>query len=317
MTFIHNTIVKTIAGACVTALFFIAFAPLASAQTYYYPTYQVNTEAQIQMLLKQVQVLMAQLQALHNGTNYYNQGNHFGQKKQATYYGNYYAGDYDIEVTTDDADIKSDDTVTLSGDVELDGAPYATVWFEYGTDGDLDEDSSTERVTRDQSFEIEVDDVDTDDSYYFRAVAVAPNGERAYGTIRSFGDNNHNNNNGDIPDVSTEDADNITDNSARISGEVDMNDFEDGLAFFVYGDDEDSVMDVEDEDTYSDIDEDGDALQKIQVATNVDDSRSFTTSFSGLDDDTEYFYRFCVEYEDDDNDDVLACGDVESFGTDN
>jgi hypothetical protein len=322
MTSIKTLIFKAFVAVTVAGMLMVASAPFASAQTYYYyPTYQNNKEAQIQMLMKQVQALVAQLQALQGYSYNSNQGNHYGQYNQGSYYNNYYSGSYDIEVSTEDADIDSDDSATLSGEVELDGASYATVWFEYGQDGDLDEESDTERVSRNQSFEIQVDDVDTDDSYYFRAVAEAPNGERSYGTIRSFGydnndDDDDNNNDGDTPDISTEDADNIDEDSARISGEADMNDFENGLAFFVYGDDEDSIIEVEDEDTYNDVDEDGDALQKILVTSSFDGSQTFTASMNGLDDDTEYFYRMCVQYEDEDNDDVLECGDVESFETD-
>ncbi len=320
MISIRTQILNTFGALALAVMFFMASTPFASAQTYYYyPTYpQADYSAQIQMLLKQVQALTLQLQAMR-ATYPSNQGNHYGYANN--YYGNYYTGNYDIEVSTEDADIESDDTATLSGEVELDGASYATVWFEYGQDGDLDEDSDSLRVTTDRSFDIEVDDVDTDESYYFRAVAEAPNGERAYGTIRSFGDDDNddddNDSNDETPDVTTEDTDNIDEDSARISGEVDMNDFNNGLAFFVYGQDEDMVSDVEDENQYADIDEDGDDLQKVQVASSFDGTRTFWASFSGLDDDTEYFYRMCVQYEDEDGDDVLECGDVESFETDN
>ncbi len=95
-----------------------------------------------------------------------------------------------------------------------------------------------------------------------------------------------------------------------------MNDFEDGLAFFVYGQDEDMVEEVADEDTYEDIDEDGDDLQKFQLTSSLDGSRRFWSTRSGLDEDTEYFFRICVEYEDEDDDETLECGSVESFTTD-
>ncbi len=36
----------------------------------------------------------------------------------------------------------------------------------------------------------------------------------------------------------------------------------------------------------------------------------------GLDDDTEYFFQICVEFEDDDDDETLECGGVEDFETD-
>ena len=96
-----------------------------------------------------------------------------------------------------------------------------------------------------------------------------------------------------------------------------MNDFNNGLAFFVYGEDEDQVEDITDEyDEYRDIDEDGDDLQKVFVDDNIDGSISARADIRGLDDDTDIFFTFCVEYEDEDDDEVLVCGDVEEFTTD-
>src|SRR5690606_5339009 len=128
-------------------------------------------------------------------------------------------------------------------------------------------------------------------------------------------DDDHDND--DIPDVNTEDAEDVDEDSAELHGEVDMNDFEDGRVFFVYGQDESDIEDVEDEDSYSDVDEQGDDLQKVQVYSNLDNSRSFWVSVFGLDDDTDYYFRICVEYEDEDGDDTLECGSVEEFTTDN
>lgn len=122
----------------------------------------------------------------------------------------------------------------------------------------------------------------------------------------------------DEPEVETRSATNIGDDEARLRGYVDMNDFEDGEVFFVYGTDEDQIDDVENDfDSYSDVDTDGDHLRKIRVDSSLDDSDSYETRVSGLDDDTEYFFSICVGYEDEDNDDTLACGELEDFETDN
>jgi hypothetical protein len=50
--------------------------------------------------------------------------------------------------------------------------------------------------------------------------------------------------------------------------------------------------------------------------SGLDGIRTFWASISGLEDDSDYFFRICVEYEDEDNDTVLECGAVESFTTD-
>lgn len=118
------------------------------------------------------------------------------------------------------------------------------------------------------------------------------------------------------PDAVTFSARNIEDDEAEIRGEVDMNDFRNGRVFFVYGEDEDEVEDVEDEDQYDDVDERGDDLQKILVDSDLDDDDSYSRTITGLDDDTRYYFRICVEYEDEDGDDTVECGDVREFRTD-
>ena len=152
--------------------------------------------------------------------------------------------------------------------------------------------------------------------YYYRAVVEDQNGNQVRGVARSFftqGD--FRNSNDEEPDVDTRSARNIEDDRADLRGSVDMNDFRNGLVFFVYGEDEDLIEDVDREDEFNDIDEEGDDLQKERVDNDLDDSESYVEIVTGLDDGTEYFYRICVEYEDED-DETLECGDVEEFETD-
>lgn len=120
----------------------------------------------------------------------------------------------------------------------------------------------------------------------------------------------------DEPDVSTDSATRVEDHQADLRGEVDMNDFENGRVFFVYGQDRNQIRDVEsDYDTYADVDEDGDDLQKILVDSNLDGHETYTRRVTGLDDNTDYYFEICVEYEDDRGDDTLACGNTENFQT--
>jgi len=129
--------------------------------------------------------------------------------------------------------------------------------------------------------------------------------------------NGSSSNNGDEPEADTGRVTNITDDSAKIYGSVDMNYFDNGIVFFVYGEDEGQIEDVEDDyETYSDVDEDGDDLQKVRVDSDLDGQSSYWRDLVNLDDDTDYYYQICVQYEDDDNDDVLTCGEVEDFTTD-
>ena len=97
----------------------------------------------------------------------------------------------DVSVTTLSArDIKEDEA-ELRGEIDFEGEDEALVWFEYGEDDDdLDERTSKRRVTDSRgdelSFDETIDDLDEDERYYFRAVAEDENGDRDYGSIRSF-----------------------------------------------------------------------------------------------------------------------------------
>lgn len=137
------------------------------------------------------------------------------------------------------------------------------------------------------------------------------------GNPRPHGSSGSSNNDDDEPDVTTDEAEDIEDTSAQLQGEVDMNDFNNGKVFFVYGEDEDLVEDIENEyDQYSDIDEEGDDLQVVLVDSDLDDDASYYFDIYGLDDDTDHYFQICVEYENEDDDDTISCGGVESFTTD-
>lgn len=326
-----------------TALVAVVFAftiaaPAANAATYYNYQYssqsQEETIAQLQSIVNQ---LLAQLRSQGYNTNvqyqytYPSQYRNYGQyrsaqvrqnKKKDNYnynYGYNYYNNAEVEVETRYASY-SDDEVDLYGAVDLNRADYAYVWFEYGEDDDMDEDTSQKKVTRDGTFHasLDVDDLEEDEVYYYRAVAKDDEGDYDYGVTRSFfvSDGGSSSRRDDVPEATTDDAEDVRDDEAELHGEVDMNDFRNGYVFFVYGEDEDQVRDVEDEDQYQDIDEDGDDLQKIVVDSDLDGSRSYWRRVTGLDDNTDYYYRICVEYEDEDDDETLECGRVEHFETD-
>jgi len=237
-------------------------------------------------------------------------------------YGGGYDGNSEIEITTRSATDIDDDSARLRGDVDFNSSDYAYVWFEWGEDED-DLDEETSRIRRDddedEDFSARITHLDDDTKYYFRAVGEDEDDEKDYGSIRSFRtDDNGHSNNDDEPEVDTNRARDITDDSAELNGEVDMNDFDNGIVFFVWGQDENQIDDVEDDyDTYSDVDEDGDDLQKHRVDSNLDGHASYRLDVNGLDDNTDYYFAICIEYEDEDNDDVLSCGSTEDFETDN
>ena len=224
----------------------------------------------------------------------------------------------DVAVATLQVTDIEEDEATLNGSVrKLD--EDATVWFEYGeTRDDLEDTTSEVSVDEDDegdTFEATITGLDEDTRYYFRAVIEDEDGDEHYGVLRAF----HTDDGGtdeDDPDVDTDDADDVTDDSAELNGSVDMNDFNNGYVFFIYGEDEDAVEDTEDEDDYSDIDEDGDDLQKEVVDADLDSDDTYVLDIDGLDSNTTYYFRIAVEYEDEDDDTVVVYGDVESFTTD-
>lgn len=229
----------------------------------------------------------------------------------------------EIEMTTISATEVDNDSAKLRGEVDFNNSDTASVWFEFGknrnnlttktTEIDLDDSGS-------ESFNQTVGSLDDDTLYYFRAVGEDEDGDRDRGLILSFrtdDDSSNDNNNDEDPEAETEESEDVTEDSAELHGSVDMNDFENGNVFFVFGEDEDMVMDVEDDfNTYSEVDESGDDLQKALVDSGLDNQDDYIYNADGLDDDTDHFFSICVEYEDEDGDENIICGDVEEFTTD-
>ncbi len=228
------------------------------------------------------------------------------------------SNDTDIEVTTRSAINIDEDSATLRGVLDFNGEDTADVYFEYGrTRSNLVNDINSIELDEDdddEAFSQRVSNLREDTLYYFRAVAEDESGDKDYGSILSFRTDDSRT---AEPDVTTDDVFNITDDSARLTGEVDMNDFSNGIVFFVYGEDESQVEDVADDyEEYTDIDEDGDRLQKELVDSDLDGFDDYSEMVDNLDNDTRIYFSLCVEFEDEDDDRTIVCGDTESFTTD-
>lgn len=230
--------------------------------------------------------------------------------------------DFDSEVdisTRTPTDIDSHEAVFRGRVLDFNNSDFADVWFEYGTSrSNLNRSTIRERVDEDEdeNFERRVTNLRSGTNYYYRAVGKDDEGDRDAGsTIRFRTDGSSRND--DEPNLNTRSAININDDSADLRGSVDMNDFNNGEVFFVYGEDEDEVQDVEDDfDSYSDVDEDGDDLQKVRVDSDLDGQESYEERVRNLDDNTKHYFSMCVGYEDEDDDDVIKCGSVLTFITD-
>lgn len=236
-----------------------------------------------------------------------------------------------------------DDSAELRGSIDMNDFRNGIVFFVYGQDENMIEDVEDDyneyndvkddeenddfeviRIDRDLdgygSYNEDVTNLEDDEEYFFVLCVEYEDDDNdetlECGDLENFetGDNNSNN---DEPDVVTNSATDIDDDSAELHGEVDMNDFDNGRVFFVWGEDENHIDDVEDEDQFADIDEDDEDLQKQSVETNFDEDDNFELDVFNLDNNTDIYFRICVEYEDEDNDEILECGDVEEFETDN
>jgi hypothetical protein len=318
------------------------YQPQFNDGRYQYQVYSVPVQTQsqtqyrnqnIQSLFQQIAQLQRLLQQLQGGVivDYDNNSNSNSR------YGS------EVEVDTRSATDIRDDSARLRGVVtDFNRSDYADVWFEYGRSSNaMNSRTPIIRIDQDEDedFAFRINGLRDDQRYYFRAVAEDDDEDKEYGSIanfqtRDYNRNNRNNRyddrydrndrydnrynrNDDEPDVSTRRAFDVQDDSARFEGEVDMNDFRNGEVFFVYGEDEDDVDDVADDyDSFRDVDEDGDDLQKYRVDGNLDGNGNYEIRVTGLDDNTDHYYALCVGYEDEDNDDVLECSATREFETD-
>ncbi len=227
----------------------------------------------------------------------------------------------DIRVSTQSATNIDEDKATLRALIDMGSEDEGELYFEYGTTyGNLNEDSnvtSLDDADDGDILEETISGLNDDTRYYFRAVVEDEDGDKRYGAILSFTTDDTGSSNDDEPRVTTNTAQNVDSDSADLRGEIEMNDYENGIAFFVFGEDEDQIDDVEsDFNTYSDVDEDGDDLRKVLVDSDVDGTESYTQNVSSLDDNDDIYFALCVEYDDEDNDETLICGGVRTFVTD-
>lgn len=344
--------IGTFVTVLILAFTLVGTSEAKAATTY---TYSGTEQQLINYLIQLIEQLQAQIEAKNNyprviytgyyGPSYSNDGKNIVGKARP---GGRSSSNNDDEpdVTTDSARDIEDNEAELNGEVDMNDFNNGEVFFVYGEDedqvadieDDYDEYTDIDEDGDDLQVVLMDSDLDGHDDYSLTVYNLDDNTEYFYqicvgyededddevidcGGVEDFETDRNgssNNNNDDEPDVNTLSAKNIEDDEAELHGEVDMNDFDDGIVFFVYGEDEDQVADVEDDyDTYSDVDEDGDDLQKIKVDSSLDGYRNYWELAWGLDDDTEYYFQICVEFEDEDNDDKIICGGVEDFETDN
>jgi len=211
-----------------------------------------------------------------------------------------------------------DDTrATIRGTLYLSKEPYAYVWFIYSDDeDDLYKDTRETRRDVDDSrtYEYRLRSLEPEETYWYRFVGEDTKGTRAYGALRSFKTARERTD--EKPTLSVTSASDIGPYTAEITGDVDMNDFNDGVAFFAYGEDRDSITSIPHNYTrFSRISERGDDRQLILLDDDLDRDETFTETLKYLDFDTMYYYAIGVEYENDDGDEEILLSYTRQFRT--
>jgi hypothetical protein len=156
----------------------------------------------------------------------------------------------------------------------------------YEADGDEDD------------FYLDIEDLDTEETYYFMAYAIDDENNIYYGSVKSFdaGDSDSSSDEGE-PDVTTDTATGIDSNSATLNGTIDSfgDDSEITEYGFYYG-------------TSS-----SPSTRKIvgDDSDNIDEGDEFDYDLSGLKSDTKYYFKAYAK-----NSEGTAYGSVRSFYTD-
>ncbi len=229
----------------------------------------------------------------------------------------------------------------ISGTYSINDGRNGIVFLTYGTSkslidavsketdySDVDEDGELIKVNRlaakaigKGEFGEVVDDLDRDTQYFYR-VCIDYESDDEDGIVCS----NTSSLTTDRRDMSSKPTSDIEQavvsaTAATLAGSVEMNDFNDGHAFFAYGINENSVVGIEKSKSFNSIPQRGDALQLVSLNTNTDSDKSFTKTVRDLLPRANYYYRLCVEYVE--RNDYgremlyLSCSDVRTFTTSN
>ncbi len=107
--------------------------------------------------------------------------------------------------------------------------------------------------------------------------------------------------------------------SAAFTATIDMEDYRDGHAFLVYGTNESSIEQVPSRNRFTSVTQNGDQIQRVSIDVDFDGRDTVTQNVTDLLPAAAYYYRFCVEYEAE-NDfgnetQFLSCSDTETFST--
>jgi len=210
---------------------------------------------------------------------------------------------------------------TFRGSIEFPSESFAgAVRFYYSENrsdvinksDDVDTLVVSNRTMNTRSYDRIVSGLNDDTTYYYQFCFTADTvicGDTVMVTTVEEIDSNYR-----LPTASTQRAEDINAETATLRGTYRRNSADSTTAFFVYGESRDLVNEVSVEyEEYRDIDEQGDALQKVRVGISLDASGSFSREIDDLERRTVYYHRFCIAY--DDAETGIRCGGTYSFET--
>lgn len=277
------------------------------------PAYRTSLRLQ----LLQLQLQLATLLKIQAEQNKYN-----SPTKNRKEYNPYF-----VQVTTMAPFGVGRNTAELQTEVDKGSSKFAQVYFEYGIDSYLNDKSDKTKIANDYSYQdvykIRITDLNSDTLYSYRAVTEDEDGNVIYGKIRTFTtvrEASETSFSGQ-PVIESEGITNITSYGAEVKSFVSMNDYDNGNVFIVYSKDRAHLSDVEDYDTFDEVEAatyDNEGLIKQIINQNVSERTTVTASiYYGLEKATKYYYRSCVEYVYRNNSKTITCSDAESFITAN
>ncbi len=222
-----------------------------------------------------------------------------------------------IKVSTRRASDIDEDRATLTGNINFRDELYAYTWFEYGDEEKYLDNNTSKKIVYKKDGKITsriLHRLESEEYYFYRIVAQDKAGAKSYGkTIRFKTRRNIVN---EKPKVTTSRPKNIGLYIVTLVGSVDMNDFRNGIAFFIYGENKEDVDEIKKRyKRYRRIREYGDDRKKLLLDDDIDRYKLFEKKVSYLDLDTKHYYAIGVEYENEDDDEVIIMGRTYPFTT--
>lgn len=201
-------------------------------------------------------------------------------------------------VTTNSVSQLGDDEATLNGTVST-GGNATDVWFKYRKVNTSSFTQTNPTQHGSGSFSKQVTGLSDGDYEYKACAAFQSNDIEECGSFEEFtigdgNDDDDNDNNVVAPNVFTDPANNIDQDSATLHGELDEDGGDDNLnSWFEWGTSSGN-------------------LNRTANSGDVDnDGEEFSKTITGLNDDTTYYFRACAE-----NDEATDCGSIRNFTTD-